>query len=170
MGSLATSNKKSINYKRRSPKINRTHMFTTTVLSPLLTPSQQSPRMKYGKSSCQATANHVHWTRYGPIPTNLLKTCIDCLLPSVTKIINASIETSLFPPQFKTASVAPVLKKPTLDKDELSNYRPVSNLPYLGKITEKVVVKQLKEYLKDHDLNQPLQSAYREFHSSRFCL
>ena len=88
-----------------------------------------------------------------PIPTKLLKTCIDCLLPSVTKIINASIETSLFPPQFKTASVAPVLKKPTLDKDELSNYRPVSNLPYLGKITEKVVVKQLKEYLKDHDLN-----------------
>ena len=119
--------------------------------------------MKYGKSSCQATANHVHWT---PIPTKLLKTCINCLLPSVTKIINTSIETSLFPPQFKTASVAPVLKKPTLDKDELSNYRPVSNLPYLGKITEKVVVKQLKEYLKDHDLNQPLQSAYREFHST----
>ena len=80
--------------------------------------------------------------------------------------INASIKTSLFPPQLKTASVAPVLRKSTLDKDELNNYRPVSNLPYLGKISKKVVVKQLKEYLKDQDLNQPLQSTFREFHST----
>ena len=48
----------------------------------------------------------------------------------------------------------------------LRNYRPVSNLPYLGKITEKMVVKQLKNHMSKHSLNQPAQSAYRENHST----
>ena len=142
MGSLATSDKKSINYKRRSPKnqqnayVHHDSRPTIPCLNTLSTGTEDEVRkiiMSGNSKSCALD----------PIPTKLLKNCIDCLLPSVTKIINASIET-LFPPQFKTASVAPVLKKPTLDKDQLSNYRPVSNLPYLGKITEKVVVKQLR--------------------------
>ena len=52
----------------------------------------------------------------------------------------------------------------------MSNYRPVSNLPFLGKITEKVVVKQFKEYMNEKKLNPPLQSAYREHHSTETAL
>ena len=101
-----------------------------------------------------------------PIPTTILKSCIDSLIPIITRIINASMATAVFPPQFKTASVVPVLKKPELATDELANYRPVSNLPYLGKITEKVVVRQFKEYMEAKKLNPPLQSAYRKHHST----
>ena len=75
-----------------------------------------------------------------PIPTTILKSCIDCLIPVITRIINTAMITAVCPPQVKAASVVPVLKKPELDSDEMTNYRPVSNLPYLGKTTEKVVV------------------------------
>ena len=99
-----------------------------------------------------------------PIPTTLFKSSLDCLLPVITEVINRSIASSTFPSKFKTASVTPLLKKPDLEADELRNYRPVSNLPYLGKITEKMVVKQLKNHMSKHNLNQPAQSAYRVNH------
>ncbi len=101
-----------------------------------------------------------------PIPTTLLKACIDPLLPVITSIINKSMTTSQFPSQFKMANVVPILKKPSLDRNTLSNYRPVSNLPYLGKITEKVVVAQLTDHININNLDQPLQSAYKKHHST----
>jgi len=48
----------------------------------------------------------------------------------------------------KTAVVKPLLKKSNLDKTILSNYRLISNLPFIGKIIEKVVFNQLNKYLK----------------------
>jgi hypothetical protein len=45
------------------------------------------------------------------------------------------------PASFKQAIVRPLLKKPNLDKEKLKNYRPVSNLPFISKILEKVVNK-----------------------------
>ena len=66
----------------------------------------------------------------------------------------------------KMASVVPILKKPTLDRNVLSNYRPVSNLPYIGKIAEKVVVAQLTDHIKTNNLDQPLQSAYKKHNST----
>ena len=47
-------------------------------------------------------------------------------------IVNESLRTGTFPSALKTAAVRPSLKKPTLDADELKNYRPISNLTYLG--------------------------------------
>ena len=101
-----------------------------------------------------------------PIPTALLKSCLDSLLPAITAIVNSSLESSTFPDQYKTASVTPILKKPSLDENEPSNYRPVSNLPYLGKIIEKIVVEQLTTHMTTNNLHQPLQSAYRKHHST----
>ena len=50
----------------------------------------------------------------------------------------------------------PILKKPSDDSETMKNYRPVSNLPYISKIIEKVAVDQLDAYLTDHDLHEPL--------------
>jgi len=47
----------------------------------------------------------------------------------------------------------------------LKNYRPVSNLPFLPKILEKVVSKTLTAHRTTNNLNVPLQSAYRQHHS-----
>ena len=61
-------------------------------------------------------------------------------------------------------------KKPSLDQDSLKNYRPVSNLAFTGKLIEKVVLRRLSKHMSDHDLGEPLQSAYRPKHSPETAL
>ena len=65
-----------------------------------------------------------------PIPTDLLKSCIDIVLPVLTKMINISLQTGIFPEEWKMALVIPLLKKLGLEHI-FPNYRPVSNLPYV---------------------------------------
>ena len=75
-----------------------------------------------------------------------------------------------FPSIFKTALVKPLLKKPSLDHNDLKNYRPVSNLPFLSKVIERIVLLQLNEHLLSNNLLNPLQSAYRPYHSTETAL
>ena len=105
-----------------------------------------------------------------PIPTPLLLSNIDTLLPCITDIINESLLTGNVHPYFKHAIVTPLLKKKNLSPEELKNYRPVSNLPYISKILEKVVANQLKEHLSKHNLHEPHQSAYRRNHNTETAL
>ena len=64
-----------------------------------------------------------------PLPPMLFMECIDILLPHITHFINVSLETGIVPNSMKAAIVRPLLKKTSLDQDDLKNYRPVSNLP-----------------------------------------
>ena len=105
-----------------------------------------------------------------PIPTVLLTQCIDELAETITDIINASLTNGSVPTSLKKAIVVPLLKKHNLDPNALENYRPVSNLPFISKILEKVVLCQLKEHLTRHNLIEPFQSAYREYHSTETAL
>ena len=98
-----------------------------------------------------------------PIPTSVLKNCLDI---SITDIINISMETSTFPHNFKKAHVRPLLKKTSLPKNELKNYRPVSNLSLISKILEKIIANRLQAHIKNNHLSNPLQSAYRKHHST----
>ena len=74
------------------------------------------------------------------------------------------------PHHLKRAIVKPIIKKSTLEPESMKNYRPVSNLAYIGKIIEKVVVNQLDAHLTDNNLHEPLQSAYRTGHSMETAL
>ena len=105
-----------------------------------------------------------------PIPTSLLKQCSHILLPTLTKIINLSISTGVFPDQFKSCSVHPHLKKSNLDKENLTNYRPISHLSFLSKLTERVVKLRLTEYLSSNNLLNSFQSAYIKHHSTETTL
>ena len=95
-----------------------------------------------------------------PIPTSLTKECLSDLLPLITRIVNSSLCSGVVPPQFMQAVVTPMLKKPGLDPNNLKNFRPVSNLPFISKILEKVVLTQLQKYLSENDLLEIRQSAY----------
>ena len=105
-----------------------------------------------------------------PVPTTILKECIDFLTPVLTTIVNKSIVCSEFPQLFKFATLVPLLKKPSLDQDQFKNYRPVSNLAYVGKLIEKVVVDQLNDHRSDNHMHPDNQSAYRKNHSTETAL
>ena len=105
-----------------------------------------------------------------PLPTRLLKQCLDQILPFITRLINMSLVSGVVPADFKTAIIRPLLKKPNLDPDILKNYRPVSNLSFLSKILEKVVKAQLDQHLSQHSLYAKWQSAYRAHHSTETAL
>jgi hypothetical protein len=105
-----------------------------------------------------------------PLPTFLLKEMIDMLLPFLTALINASLRDGFLPASQKHAIITPLLKKTSLDPDELKNYRPVSNLTFISKIVERIVAQQLVDYLQQNDLMPRLQSAYRRHHSTETAL
>ena len=105
-----------------------------------------------------------------PIPTWLLKSCVNELAPVLMNIVNLSLMGSDVPGSLKNALVKPLLKKHGLDPEELNNYRPVSNLSYLSKLIERVVAKRLTDHLMINKLYEKRQSAYREFHSTETAL
>eukprot|EP00745_Piridium_sociabile_P021634 TRINITY_DN3338_c0_g1_i12.p2 TRINITY_DN3338_c0_g1~~TRINITY_DN3338_c0_g1_i12.p2 ORF type:complete len:333 (-),score=53.56 TRINITY_DN3338_c0_g1_i12:630-1628(-) len=106
-----------------------------------------------------------------PIPTELLRDCIDELIPTITNIINDSLMSGFVPSSFKDAIVVPLLKKKSLDCNMLKNYHPVSNLPFLSTILEKkVILRQLSDHLLSSDMMEPFQSAYRANHSTETAL
>lgn len=88
----------------------------------------------------------------------------------ITEIVNSSLLSGTVPPQLKQALVTPLLKKTGLDQNVLKNYRPVSNLPFLAKILEKVVLGQLRSHLESNDLLEEHQSAYRRYHGTETAL
>ena len=83
----------------------------------------------------------------------------------MTSIINDSLRSGVFPSIYKSDIVTPLLKKPSLDSNDLKNYRPVSNFSFMSKFLEKVVVSQLMSHLNRHNRFSSFQSAYERDHS-----
>ncbi|KAK3727445.1 hypothetical protein RRG08_058862 [Elysia crispata] len=92
------------------------------------------------------------------------------LVPYITKIINESLATGVVPDIFKRAIATPLLKKPGLDDTDLKNFRPVSNLNFLSKILEKVVLGQVLKHVKSNGFDEVLQSPYKMHHSTETAL
>jgi hypothetical protein len=104
------------------------------------------------------------------IPIWLFKENVEILVKPLMSIINQSFRSGRVPSKIREALVTPILKKPTLDKEVLKNYRPVSNISYVSKIMEKIVCSQIKNHLNQNALQEPFQSAYRELHSTETAL
>ena len=99
------------------------------------------------------------------IPTWLVKECIDDLSPHLLKIVNLSLRCAHVPVSLQQALVFPTIKNAHGDRDSLTNYRPVSNLSFVSKLLEKVVLEQVTRYLDDQDLLNKNQAGYRVGHS-----
>ena len=104
------------------------------------------------------------------IPTWLLKECLGELLPSITRIVNLSFLSGIFPTSYKISHVTTLIKKANLDADCLSNYRPIANLKFVSKVVERVASSQLQKYLEENDLYGKKQSAYRKCFSTETAL
>ena len=105
-----------------------------------------------------------------PVPTWLVKSLPSVFTPILTKLVNASLVSCQFPTAHKHALVTPILKKPSMDPAQLSNYRPISNLSFVWKLLERSVASQMSTYFSYNDLFPPLQSAYRPRHSTETAL
>ncbi len=85
-------------------------------------------------------------------------------------IINSSLSLGHVPKPFKLAVIKPLIKKPKLDPCELANYRPISNLPFMSKILEKVESAQLCSFLLKNYIYEEFQSGFRPRHSTETAL
>ena len=100
-----------------------------------------------------------------PIPTNIVKAISVSISPLLRDIINTCLTSATFTSDLKQALLKPLLKKADLPLI-FKNYRPVSNLSFVSKLTECVVCDQLTEYTARTGNVEPLQSAYRKNHST----
>eukprot|EP00116_Pleurobrachia_bachei_P000156 sb/3460418/ len=100
-----------------------------------------------------------------PIPSTMVGSSLPELLPIISKIVNRSMSDGVVPTSLKSAVIRPSFKNKDLDHDELSSYRPISNLSFISKILEKCVAQQLTQHIETNKLFSSVQSAYREAHS-----
>lgn len=70
----------------------------------------------------------------------------------------------------KKAVIEPLIKKAGLDSTNVSNYRPISKLPFLSKILGKCVFMQLQVFLEAHGTLDIFQSGFKAFHSTESAL
>ncbi|KAF7251291.1 Dystrophin, partial [Varanus komodoensis] len=96
-----------------------------------------------------------------PCPSWLLKKAKDGIVTWILEVVSASLRDSWVPAPLKEAVVWPVLKKASLDPEVATNYRPVANIPFLGKVLERVVAGQLQALLDETDYLDPFQSCFR---------
>ena len=82
----------------------------------------------------------------GEIPVNVLKNSEICFF-DLTNCINEAIRNNEFPDSLKLSDITPMYKK--LDPCDKANYRPVSVLPLLSKVFEKIIHDQLYQYLEN---------------------
>jgi hypothetical protein len=98
----------------------------------------------------------------------MLKLIPQVILPTLTNIVNSSLQMSTFPSEWKKALICPIpkVKRPESPKD----FRPISLLCTLSKIVEKVVYEQILAYVNAHNIIDPFQSGFRRLHSTASAL
>ena len=95
----------------------------------------------------------------------LLRLTAPAIAKSLATVFNASLERGEIPNDWKVANVSPVFKAG--DKGSMSNYRPISVLPEIAKLFEKLVHQQLYAYLQEHNILHPAQSGFRPGHCTQ---
>ena len=104
-----------------------------------------------------------------PVPSKLFVPVIEVSLPVITRIINQSLlEGSM--DGIKWAVLDPLLKKEGLDSELMNNYRPVNNLPFMSKLTERVVCARLDDHMSKNNLHTQSQFAYKRHSSTEIML
>ena len=102
------------------------------------------------------------------ISSYFLKLALPFIENSLAFLLNTSIETSQFPDSWKVARVTPIYKDG--DRTEKSNYRPISVLPVISMLFEKLVFDQLYQYMRENGMFSGDQSGFLRLFSTVTCL
>lgn len=101
---------------------------------------------------------------FDSISSSLLKSIKNEICDVLTSLINLSFEQGIFPDKLKIAKVTPVYKKS--DIHLIDNYRPISLLPAISKVFERIMHNQLYDYFTDNNLFFSGQYGFRSRHST----
>ena len=110
-----------------------------------------------GLSNCKATG-------LDKISGRILKVAANSIAPSLTHIFNHGLISNCFPDEWKMARLVPIHKKGP--RDLIENYRPISILPVISKIMERILYEQIYQYLSDNSLLTEYQYGFRTMHST----
>lgn len=94
------------------------------------------------------------------VPLKVIKFVGESLLKPLVHLINCSLITGNFPDSLKLSKVVPVFKKG--EKSEMGNYRPISVLPSISKIYERVMYNRLVDHLQINNLFDEQQHGFRK--------
>ena len=98
------------------------------------------------------------------ISTKILQIAAPAVAQPLTKIFKKSIALGQFPLEWKAARVIPIFKKG--QRTMLDNYRPISILPVVSKLIERILYNQLSNYLKKESILSEYQFGFRSRHST----
>lgn len=146
---------------------------STNNLSLQLPVNRNQHDFSFSNISCAEVLNAIFAVKsnaIGPdnIPPKFLKLIVYVILPQITFLFNSVITKSHYPKLWKIAKVIPVPKKNT--PSGLCDFRPISLLSFLSKALEKVLKKEICNYIYNCNLLSKFQSGFREKHSTTTAL
>lgn len=143
---------------------------TEEIENSLKIPHQMSlPMRKIGLNQVKNVIKHEINPKKAPgfdlITGTVLQKLPLIALKAITQIFNAVITTGYFPNEWKTAKIIMILK-PGKSTEEVTSYRPISLLPMLSKVFEKIYIKKLNEIIKSNKLIPDYQFGFRNKHGT----
>jgi len=99
-------------------------------------------------------------SNFNSVPVFIFKQIIDIVSPTICNLFNMSINTGVFPECLKEARVVPIYKSG--ERCNTNNYRPISILPVLSKVFEKVMFNRIQSFVKTNKLLNDHQFGFRE--------
>ena len=101
---------------------------------------------------------------YDMFSNKIIKAIKNEISKPLTLIINQMFESGIFPDSLRIAKIIPLYKKGNINS--ITNYRPISLLPTLSKVFERVIFNQLYLYLDHNNLLSEEQYGFRVNHSA----
>ena len=102
------------------------------------------------------------------ISWSILETSLPVTIPLILDILNNSLSNSVFPLDWKKSVVLPLPK--TRNPTSLNDFRPISLLPILSKVLERIVHHQMSSYCESNNLQDARQTGYKKGHSTQTAL
>ena len=105
---------------------------------------------------------------YDDLSMKVIKYCVDEIVFPLSVICNLSMHTGVFPDKLKQAQIIPIFK--SNNRKSINNYRPISILPSISKILEKIVTKQLYEFVENQNIISSSQYGFRSGRSTEIAV
>ena len=105
---------------------------------------------------------------YDNIDNRLLKEIGDCILKPLTTLFNMSLQFGLFPKDMKVSDITPLFKNGS--RQMPTNYRPISLLPTISKLLEKIMYSRIYSFMDTNQLFFHSQYGFRKKHSCKHAI